>query len=62
MTVSVPLVAIFGVLLYIAYRHMGLRAWHAIVALIFGFLLAASTAAPAIRHILSGLAALLGRP
>jgi hypothetical protein len=62
MTVSVPLVVIFGFLLYLAYRYMGLRAWHAIVALIFGFLLAATTSAPEIRHILAGLAALLGHP
>jgi hypothetical protein len=43
MTVSIPLVAIFGILVFIAYRYTGLRAWHATVALIFGFLLAATT-------------------
>jgi hypothetical protein len=62
MTVSVPLVAIFGVLMFFAYRYMGLRAWHALIALIFGFLLAASTAAPEIRSLLSGLAQWLNRP
>ena len=46
MTVSIPLVVIFGILVFVAYRYMGLRAWHAVVALIFGFLLAATTAAP----------------
>lgn len=46
MTVSIPLVVIFGILVFVAYRYMGLRAWHAIVALIFGFLLPATTAAP----------------
>lgn len=60
MTVSVPLVVIFGILLWLACRYMGLRTWHALVALIFGFLLAATTSAPEIRTILSGLAALLG--
>jgi hypothetical protein len=62
MAVSVPLVLIFGILVYIAYRYMGLRAWHAIVALIFGFLLAATTAAPEIRALLSGLVDWLTKP
>ena len=62
MAVSVPLVAIFGILLYIAYRYTGLRAWHAIVALIFGFLLAATTASPEIRSLLSGLINWLNKP
>ncbi len=62
MTVSIPLVAVFGIFVFIAYRYMGLRAWQAIVALIFGFLLAATTAAPEIRALLSGLANWLNRP
>jgi hypothetical protein len=62
MTVSIPLVVIFGVLVFIAYRYMGLRAWHAIVALIFGFLLAATTAAPEIHTLLSGLVNWLTKP
>ena len=62
MAVSVPLVVIFGILVFAAYRYMGLRAWHAIVALIFGFLLAATTAAPEIRSILSGLVTWLDKP
>jgi hypothetical protein len=62
MTVSIPLVVIFGILLFFAYRYMGLRAWHAIVALIFGFLLAATAAAPEIRSLLVGLAHWLNKP
>jgi uncharacterized membrane protein len=55
MTVSIPLVVLVGALLYVAYRYLGLRIWHAITAAIFGFLLAATTAAPEIRGFLSGL-------
>ena len=44
-------VAIAGLVVYLAYRYMGLRVWHAIVALIFGFLLAATSAAPEIRNL-----------
>ncbi len=62
MTVTVPLVVIFGILVFIAYRDMGLRVWHAIVALIFGFLLAATAAAPEIRSLLSGLVNWLSKP
>ena len=62
MTVSIPLVVIFGILVFVAYRYMGLRAWHAIVALIFGFLLAATSAAPEIRNLLAGLIQWLHKP
>ena len=43
MTVTFPLVAIVGLVVFIAYRYMGLRVWHALVSLIFGFLLAATS-------------------
>ena len=62
MTVSVPLVAIFGILMFLACRYMGLRAWQAAVAVIFGFLLAATTAAPQIHSLLSGLVNWLNKP
>ena len=62
MTVSIPPVVIFGILVFIAYRYTGLRAWHAIVALVFGFLLAATTAAPEIRNLLADLVNWLNKP
>ena len=46
MTVSIPLVALVGAGVYVAWRFMGLRVWQAILCLIFGFLLAATTAGP----------------
>jgi hypothetical protein len=55
MTVSFPLIALVAVVAYVAYRHMGLRAWHAIVCALLGFLLAATSAAPQIRTVLAGL-------
>ena len=55
MTVSIPLIALMAIVVYVAYRHMGLRAWHAIVCLILGFLLAATGAAPQINSVLSGI-------
>ena len=62
MTVPVPLVAIFGILVFLAYRYTGLRAWQAAVALITGFLLAATAAAPEIRALLYGLVNWLNKP
>jgi hypothetical protein len=62
MAVSVPLVVIFGIALFLACRYMGLRAWHAVIALLFGFLLAAATAAPEIRNLLSSLVTWLHQP
>lgn len=54
MTISVPLVVIVGVVVYIAWRYMGLRVWQAVACLIFGFLLAATSAAPGIRNLITG--------
>ena len=55
MTVSFPLIALVAIVAIVAYRHMGLRAWHAIVCALLGFLLAATSAAPQIRGFLAGI-------
>jgi predicted transcriptional regulator len=52
-TVLVPLVAILGVVAYVAWRYMGLRVWHAVICLLFGFLLAATSAAPEIHRVVA---------
>jgi hypothetical protein len=53
--VSVPLVAILGVIVFIAWRFMGLRVWMAISCLLFGFFLAATSAAPDIRRLVTAI-------
>jgi hypothetical protein len=55
MTVSIPLIAIVAIVAYLAYRHMGLRAWHAIICTLLGFLLAATSDAPQIRSFLTAI-------
>jgi hypothetical protein len=55
MTVSIPLLTLMVIVAYVAYRHYGLRAWHAVVCLVLGFLLASTGAAPQINSVLSGL-------
>jgi len=59
-TISIPLVAILGLGVFVAYRYMGLKVWQAILCLIFGFLLAATTAAPEIRNAITVVVQWLG--
>jgi hypothetical protein len=53
--VSIPLVLVLGAVVLVAWRYTGLRAWQAILCLLFGFLLAATTAAPEIHGVVTGL-------
>ena len=55
MTVSIPLVVIVGLGVFVAYRYMGLRAWQAVLCLLAGFLLAATTAAPEIHNMITAV-------
>jgi hypothetical protein len=59
MTVSIPLVLIVGAVVFAAWRYMGLKAWQAVVCLLFGFLLAATTIAPSIQRLVTGLIQLI---
>ena len=62
MAISIPLVVIVGVAVYVAWRYMGLRVWQAVICLIFGFLLAATSAAPQIHSLITGLVHWLTKP
>jgi Na+/glutamate symporter len=54
-TVSIPLVVLLGVVVFIAWRFMGLRVWHAVMCLLFGFFLAATSTAPEIRRVVTAI-------
>jgi hypothetical protein len=58
-TVSIPLVALLGVAVFLAWRYMGLRVWQVVVCLLFGFFLAATTAAPEIHHLVAVIVRLI---
>jgi hypothetical protein len=60
--VSIPLVLIVGIAVYLAWRYMGLKIWHAVVCLVFGFLLAATTAGPQIHNLIAGFVQWLTKP
>ena len=55
MTVSIPLVALLGAVAFVAWRYMGLKVWQLVLCLLFGFFLAATTAAPEISRLVTAL-------
>lgn len=62
LTVSIPLVFIAGVIVYLAWRYMSLKVWHAIVCVLFGFLLAATVAGPEIHSFIAQFIQWLTKP
>jgi hypothetical protein len=60
--ISVPLVLVLGAGVFVAYRYMHLKVWQAVLCLLFGFLLAATTAAPGIRGALTAVLSWLSGP
>jgi hypothetical protein len=57
--VTVSLVALLGVTVFVLHRYAGMKFLHGVICVLFGFLLAATGAAPMIRQIVAGLAALI---
>jgi hypothetical protein len=55
LTASIPLVVIIAVVVIYAYRHTGLRVWHALLCMLCGFLIAATTAGPGISSTIAGI-------
>ncbi len=55
MTVTFSLVLILGVAVVFLIRYMGLRVWHCLICIAFGFCLAATTLAPQIRQVIQGI-------
>ncbi|MFF0445945.1 hypothetical protein ACFYT4_05935 [Streptomyces sp. NPDC004609] len=49
MTVSLPLVAVLGVIAWAAIKFLGIRLWVAVVIALFGFWLSHTFLAPAIE-------------
>ena len=49
MAISLSLVLVLGVVVWLLHRHAGLKAWHGVICVLFGFFLAASSFAPEIR-------------
>jgi hypothetical protein len=54
-TVSIPLAVILAAIAFVAWRYMGLRVWQAILCILLGFFVAATTAAPEIRQLVTAI-------
>jgi hypothetical protein len=59
LAISISAVVLLGIAVWLLYRYAGLKFWHAAVCVLFGFFLAATTAAPAIRHLVRTIVALI---
>jgi hypothetical protein len=55
LTVTVPLVVLVAALALVAWRYMGLRMWQLVLCLLLGFLLAATSFAPEINNLVTGI-------
>jgi H+/gluconate symporter-like permease len=54
--ISLSLVLLLGAAVAFLIRYMGLRTWHALVTMAFGFALASTSIAPQISQIMHGIA------
>lgn len=59
MAITVSLVLLLGLSVSILHRYAGLKFWHAITCLLFGFFLATTSVAPMIRSAVSNIVAFL---
>jgi hypothetical protein len=55
MYLSIPLLVLAGIGIYLGWRFTGLRIWQITLCVLFGFLLAATSAAPEINNFLNSL-------
>ncbi len=49
LAISLSLVLVLAVAVWLLHRYAGLKAWHGVICVLFGFFLAASSFAPEIR-------------
>jgi hypothetical protein len=49
LVISPSLVLVLGVAVWFLHKSSGLKVWHAVICVLFGFYLAASSLAPEIR-------------
>ncbi|MGH3303869.1 MAG: hypothetical protein ACRDOK_19750 [Streptosporangiaceae bacterium] len=59
MAVTFSLVVLLGITVWVLHRYAGLKFLHALACVLFGFLLAATGAAPAIRQAVASVVALI---
>jgi hypothetical protein len=55
MAISLSLVLVLAVAVWVLHRYAGLKVWHGLICILFGFYLATSTLAPEIRSTLTAV-------
>jgi hypothetical protein len=53
--ISISLVLVFAVAAWVLYRYGGMKLWHALTCIAFGFYLATSSVAPMIRNVVTSI-------
>jgi hypothetical protein len=53
--ISISLIALLAIAVWTLYRFAGLRLWHGLVCILFGFYLASSSVAPEIRTTITSI-------
>lgn len=59
MVVSISLLLVLGAAVWILHRYAGMRLWHGVICVLFGFFLASSSFAPQVRNIVTGIIAVI---
>lgn len=55
MAISVSLIALLAVAAWALYKFAGMKLWHGVVCILFGFYLASSSVAPVIRNTVASI-------
>lgn len=55
MAISLSLILVLAVAVWVLHRYAGLKVWHGVICILFGFYLATSTLAPEIRSTLTAV-------
>jgi hypothetical protein len=55
MAISLSLVLVLAAAVWVLHRYAGLKLWHGVICILFGFYLATSTLAPEIRSTLTAV-------
>lgn len=57
MVVSISILLLLGAAVWILHRYAGMKLWHGVICVLFGFFLASSSFAPQVRTIVTGIIA-----
>jgi hypothetical protein len=55
LAISISLIALLAAAAWLLYKYAGMKLWHGLVCILFGFYLASSSVAPEIRSTLTSI-------